>query len=182
MRGLNVVYPSDFPYFHGPLANMCPLEEAASRFVRDMASTAKGRGISRFWVAGHSNGGLIAMLAAEIAAREGFPEFPGMMRGVITMATPFRGTDAAILARPLVPVCRDISPGAGILDRIAQKKGLVRLCMLSGADFLVPFESQSLDGMKTVMMDGFQHMDFFVGTDEQVDRTAGNIKEAIDAG
>ena len=177
--GMQVILPGNLPYFWGPLANLCPIEDAVREFLWDVTRTARVRGLKKFWLAGHSNGGLIALNAIDMAADEGFPDFPGMVKGVITMATPFRGVDIAPLLKQVIPVCGDIAPDSRVLARAARHKDRVKLCMKSTGDFLVLPEFQSPEGVKPVRMNGFNHMDFFVGSDEQVSKTATLIKECV---
>jgi pimeloyl-ACP methyl ester carboxylesterase len=179
LAGFNVLVPEDFPYWWGPVANLCPLEEAARQLLQDLLRAAERLAIRRLWLAGHSNGGLIGMLAAEMAEGEGHPELAAMLAGIITMATPFRGADIAPLLKSMVPVCRDIAPGAVILDRIRQGRDRVALAMQAGRDFLVPPNGEVPAGVRRVTMDGFQHMDFLVGSEEQLDRTANMIAEVV---
>ena len=180
-QGLQVILPGNLPYFWGPLANLCPIEDAVRELLWDVTKTVRTRGIRKFWLAGHSNGGLIALLAIDMAADEGFPDFPGMVKGVITMATPFRGVDLAPLLSPVIPVCGDIGAESRVLARAARLKDRVKLCLKSTDDFLVLPECQTPEGIKPVAMKGFNHMDFFVGSPAQVKRTATLIKECVDA-
>ncbi len=177
--GFNVVLPPVFPYYLGPVANLCPLEQAARTFLKFVERFSKENNIQKYWIVGHSNGGLITLLALDIAEKEGNANFVKSVKGVITMATPYKGTDIAVLMQHIIPVCKDITPTASILDRIHAKKGFVKLAIQAGGDFLVPFDSQYLDGMKTLVMDGFQHMDFYVGGEPKVNLTANALKECI---
>ena len=76
-----------------------------------------------------------------------------------------------------------VEPGAGVvtLAQLGPALGRVRHVILSGADSLVPRDSQTLPGVPVTEMPGFQHMDFYVGTPEQVRRSARAIAEAIGA-
>jgi len=178
--GYNVVAPADFPYYVGPLANMAPLEQCARSLLKDILWAKHERNLKSLWLLGHSNGGLISLLALDIAEKEGRKDVLNLIKGVITMGTPFKGTDVAILAQVAVPCCKDIKPGAAILDRIALKKDWVKLSLQSAGDFLVPPENQYPDGITPVPMKGFNHMDFYVGGDEKVTLTANKIKECLD--
>jgi hypothetical protein len=102
------------------------------------------------------------------------------VKGVITMACPFKGAAAARLMAPAIPACRDITPGAAILDRIAGEAWRVRMALVSGFDFLVPESSQTLPGMPSERMNGFQHMDFIVGSEDRVRLTAERIFASMD--
>ena len=72
----------------------------------------------------------------------------------------------APLLAPVIPVCGDIAPDAAILARAGRQKDRVKLCMRSTADFLVRPEFQAPAGLRPVQMKGFNHMDFFVGSQD----------------
>lgn len=176
----NVLAATDFPYYLGPLANMAPLETCARSLLKDIVKAKNERDLKALWLVGHSNGGLISLLALDIAEREGRREVLELVKGVITMGTPFKGTDVALLAQYAVPCCKDIKPGAAILERIAKQKHWIRLSLQSAGDFLVPPENQAPDGITPVPLAGFQHMDFYVGGDEKVGLVARKLKECLD--
>lgn len=178
-QGLQVILPGNLPYFWGPLANLCPIEDAVRAFLWDVTRSVRTMGVKKVWLAGHSNGGLIALLAIDMAADEGFPDFPGMVKGVITMATPFMGVDFAPFLKPVIPVCGDMVADSRVLARAARHRDRVKLCLESTEDFLVQPEGQTPGGVKPVLMKGFNHMDFFVGTPAQVKKTATRIRECV---
>lgn len=178
-QGLRVILPGNLPYFWGPLANLCPIEDAVRELLWDVMKSVRTIGVKKFWLAGHSNGGLIALLAIDMAADEGFPDFPGMVKGVITMATPFKGMDIAPLLKPVFPFYGDIAAESRVLARAARHKDRVKLCLESTDDFLVQPGRQTPAGMQPVLMNGFNHMDFFVGSPAQVKETATLIRECV---
>jgi pimeloyl-ACP methyl ester carboxylesterase len=179
-RGHNVALPGDFPYWVGPLANTCPLEQSAEQLIHDVLRLKReGRG-DRFWLVGHSNGGLISLLALDLAVEVGHPEFTSLVAGVVTMATPFRGTDVAAPLAPVIPACRDIHPEASVLARVDRQRAHLKLALMARDDFLVPPNQQAPLGVRPVRMEGFQHMDFLVGSPERVEETARLIDEVID--
>ncbi len=175
--GFNVFLPSDVPYYYGPLANTCQLGEAAKLFLRDAYSVMNRFGIDEFYVVGHSNGGLIPLVALEydISGR-----YKNAFKGIITLATPFKGTDIAKLVLPVLPVARDILPGRDILNNIEEAKKKILLCIQSGSDFLVPPQFQYPDGVEPFTFEDFNHMDFIVGSETKIKKTADKIKEIID--
>jgi len=177
-RGFRVALPDNFPYYIGPVANLCHLTDAAGILIRSVLKL-RHEGVEQVWLVGHSNGGLISLLALDMCASHGLPEFKQMVKGVITMATPFKGTDVAALFKYVVPCCRDIAPDAEILERIAGLKGHVKLSLRSTGDFLVPPENQVPDGITPIEMEGYNHTDFIVGNVARVERTADLIKEFI---
>ncbi|MCX7958367.1 MAG: alpha/beta hydrolase [Deltaproteobacteria bacterium] len=175
-NGFNVFLPSDIPYYYGPLANTCPLKEAAKVFIRDVYKVMDDMSINAFYVVGHSNGGLIPLftLNLDISGR-----YTDAFRGIITLATPFKGTDIANLVKPILPVARDILPNRNILQNIRGAKEKILLCIQSGNDFLVPPEFQYPDGINPYTFKDFNHMDFIVGCEKKIKMTADKITEAI---
>jgi len=174
--GADVYLPSPAPLGPGVLANTCRLEEAAELFLQDLAAL-KARGVERLTVAGHSNGGLIALLAME-QARDRALDLP-VLEGVVCMGSPLKGSPIARGLRSLVPACKDVAPGAFTLERLARQGGLVRRILVSGFDILVPEYNQVVGQADRVVLEGFQHMDFIVGSREQIMRAAGLIWEVL---
>lgn len=163
--------PRPYPLLGGILANTCGLEQAADLLIEDLAALKREQGVERLTLVGHSNGALISLLAIERAPAlgEALPE----LTGVVSMATPFGGAPIAARLAWALPACADIRPGAATLERIAGLADHVRLSLISGFDLLIPDQAaQALGGAPTVVMDGFQHMDFTVGSDDKVRDTA----------
>jgi pimeloyl-ACP methyl ester carboxylesterase len=180
-RGAQVhLTPRAYPFLGGIMANTCSLERAADLLLEDLAAMKREQGVERLTLVGHSNGALISLLALERAPDHGadLPE----IAGVVSMATPFGGAPIAAHLAWALPACADIRPGADMLDRIARQADHVRLSLVSAFDLLVPDPSaQVLGDAPTVVMEGFQHMDFTVGSDEKVRDTARIITEHLEA-
>ncbi len=179
--GLYVELPRPFPYYWGALANLCPLEEGTHKFLDEFHRMRAKRGIEKVWFAGHSNGGLLALLAIDIAEQENDRTFLDRLQGVITMATPFKGTDMANMLQHVIPVCKDLRADSPLLQRVARQQNWVKLCLQAERDFLVPPENQFLEGMAYQTMSGFQHMDFVVGTEVKISDTAEKIAACVQA-
>jgi pimeloyl-ACP methyl ester carboxylesterase len=176
-HNFNIFLPSDIPYYYGPLANLCPLSEAARSFINDVYSIMGRYGIDEFYVVGHSNGGLIPLVALNMDIGG---KYTRAFRGVITLATPFKGTDVARVVKPILPVAKDILPNRNLIDGIKGAREKIILCLQSRDDFLVPPEYQYPDGVVPYGLDGFNHMDFIVGSEKQMKDVALIIREAID--
>jgi len=173
----NIFLPSDIPYYYGPLANTCPLSDAAKRFIMDVYAIIGKYKIDDFYIVGHSNGGLIPLIALNLDIGG---KYNHAFKGIITLATPFKGTDIAKIVKPVLPVAKDILPGRNLIDNIRGAKEKIILCVQSRNDFLVPPEFQFPDGITPYGLNGFNHMDFIVGSSEQISQTAKLIKETID--
>jgi len=173
--GLSVGVAPDFPYYFSALANLCRLEQAVGVYRRWLERLRVEQGIERADVAGHSNGGLIALLELATRPAELEDRLPGIER-VVTMAAPFGGFPAARLLAPALPCCRDIHSGAAVL-RLARAAAsrLVVAHLVSGADSLIPAGNQYIDREMATVMDGFQHMDFIVGSPDRVEATAREV-------
>ncbi|RME27347.1 MAG: alpha/beta hydrolase [Deltaproteobacteria bacterium] len=168
--GFGVAVPPSFPYGVSALANLCRLERAVGVYRSWLRELMERHGIESAVAAGHSNGGLIVLL--ELATRQPGAPLPEISK-VVTMASPLRGFPAARQLAPLIPCCRDIHPGSGVLrivEPVARKT--VTGYLVAGNDFLVPPENQYILEEKAVNLEGFQHMDFVVGRTAKIDRTA----------
>ena len=162
--GYNIIVPGDNPSYRGPVANTERLEVQARRFIRHLAAVRRDSSVTRLWAVGHSIGGLVVLLAMDIARQEGLPDLADMLQGVITMGTPFRGAESARIVAPFLPVAKDLQPHALVLQRIRRKYPQVILAMHAGNDLLSPPEMQQVPGMPNLVMDGFAHMDFLLAT------------------
>ncbi len=178
-RGADVFLPPRaYPIPFGMLANICRLETAASLLAQDLAALRWREGVERLTIVAHSNGVLISLLA--LSQPEAAPGPLPEVQGVIALACPFHGAPVAALLGPIVPACDDIRPGSPILARVQEHAALVRTVLISGFDAIVPEESQRVPGAPSVFMEGFQHMDFLVGTEEKIGHTAERILEALE--
>ncbi len=61
------------------------------------------------------------------------------------------------------------------LSRARRAGHVVKRCLVSSADSLVPPDNQYLEHSLKTVMHGFQHMDYIVGGEEKVARTAREI-------
>jgi pimeloyl-ACP methyl ester carboxylesterase len=174
--GIDVYVPRPFPFYHGVLANTGPAERSARMLVEDLEQLREN-GVQRIALAGHSLGGVVVLTALELAETEHrtLPE----ISTVIALAAPLEGAPIARLLSSLIPACRDLVPGSAIMQRIAQLSGRVATTLVSTADSLVPAHSQRPARAASVVMEGFQHMDFYVGGDEKVQRTARALAAAL---
>ncbi len=175
-NGFNIFLPSDIPYYYGPIANTCPLTEAAKVFLKDSYKIMDDFSIGEFYIIGHSNGGLIPLLALNLDMGGRYTK---AFSALITLATPFKGTDIATLVKPLLPVAKDILPGRNLIENIRGAREKILLCIQSKNDFLVPPEFQYPDDVTPLPFEGFNHMDFIVGCEENIRKTANTITEKI---
>ncbi len=175
-NGFNIFLPSDLPYYYGPLANTCPLKDAAKVLIRDVYKIMDDFSIKSFYIVGHSNGGLIPLIALDLDIGGRYVE---AFRGLITLATPFKGTDIAAIVKPILPVAKDILPNKNLIENIKGAKEKILLCIQSGNDFLVPPEYQHPDNITPFIFEDFNHMDFIVGNESNIRRTADKITEII---
>ena len=174
-RGLSVCVPPTFPYYFSALANICRLQYSAEALAEWLDDLAAPRGIGEVDVVGHSNGGLIALLAGSMLRHV-------KIRRVVTMAAPFGGFPAARPLGLLIPCCRDIAAGSHVLQKVMEAKGLVALCLVADRDSLLPPVVQFLSDSDRTVMEGFQHMDFIVGKPEQISNTAEQIVRCLKNG
>ena len=172
--GRSVCVPPSFAYYYSALANLCRLPKAARDFIKWLDQAGQEYGFDQIDVVGHSNGGLIALLAQDMVD-QGEAKCAVRVKRVFTMAAPFKGLPNAKVLSPMVPCCRDLIAGSDTLQRIARVRQLVVHCLVAEGDFLVPPASQFPEDQTRTVMEGFQHMDFIVGTDEKVERTAREI-------
>ncbi|MBN2497516.1 MAG: alpha/beta fold hydrolase [Deltaproteobacteria bacterium] len=168
-RGAQVAVAPSFPYYFSALANLCRLDRAADDLLAWLEGLAD-KGIVEIDAVGHSNGGLIALLAQQ---RNG----SGRIRitRLVTMATPFGGLPGASALGRLLPCCQDLIDGSDALARAHRAAGIVVRCLVSESDFLVPPVLQFVDGQRRTLMRGFQHTDFIVGPSEKLAQTAEEI-------
>jgi pimeloyl-ACP methyl ester carboxylesterase len=167
-RGLSVCVPPTFPYYLSSLANICRLQRSAEAFAEWLDDLGAARGFEEVNVVGHSNGALIALLAAGRLSRV-------RICRVVSMAAPFGGFPAARPLGLLIPCCRDIAADSDALQRAIEAQDLVALCLVADHDSLLPPVVQFLPGSDRAVMQGFQHMDFIVGRPEQIEKTAEQI-------
>jgi len=177
-HGLKVCVPPSFPYFLSALANTCRLGKAAAAYLDWLDGLSKLYGIREVDVVGHSNGGLIALLAQDLIDSQERTCRVRMNR-LITLASPLRGFPGARALSPVLPCCRDIAPGSSTLRRTARARRLLAGCLVAGGDFLIPPGNQFLDPGRRILMENFQHMDFIVGSDEKVNRSANEIARIL---
>jgi hypothetical protein len=97
------------------------------------------------------------------------------IRRVVTMAAPLGGFPAARALSAVLPCCHDIASGSRTLDRVYGASRLLAGCLVAGGDFLVPPAHQFVPGVVKTVMEDFQHMDFIVGTQEKIARTADEV-------
>jgi pimeloyl-ACP methyl ester carboxylesterase len=174
-RGISVCVPPTFPYYFSALANICRLRRSAEAFADWLDDLGAARGIEEVNVVGHSNGALIALLAADKLKRV-------RICRVVAMAAPFGGFPAARPLGFLIPCCRDIGAGSPVLQEIERVRDLVALCLVADCDSLLPPVVQFLSGSERAVMEGFQHMDFIVGRPEQIEKTAEQIVRCLNNG
>lgn len=175
--GLDVHLPRAFPYYRGTLANTGPVERSVQILLEDLEVLATEHDVQEITLVGHSLGGIIA-LAAAVHAPDSTRILPRAV-GILLLAPPLDGTPLAVPLRPFLPAAREISPRAERLRFVRAAMGHITQTFTAGADSLVPLESQEGLAVPTVHFDDFQHMDFFVGTKEQVKRAARAIAESV---
>jgi pimeloyl-ACP methyl ester carboxylesterase len=172
--GLSVCVPPSFAFYYSALANLCRLPKAALDFTAWLDEIGTRYGFSEVDVAGHSNGSLIALLAMEMIDG-GEVECSVRMRKVFTMAAPFGGLPNARALSAMIPCCRDLITGSDTLRKIESQRGAVAHSLVAEGDFLVPPANQSLSSDTRTVMKDFQHMDFVVGDNDKIERTAREI-------
>ena len=166
--------PQPYPHLGGLLANTCRLEQAAQLLLGDLARLRWEHGVEEVTIVGHSNGGMIALLALDSLDAE-TRALPAV-RGVVTLAGPFGGSPFAAWLSDVIPACRDVAPRSVTLARISRQAGHVRLALAAGGDLLVPTVEAARPGaVPFEVMPGWQHMDFIVGTSAQVRETAERV-------
>ena len=173
-RGRGVVLAPNFPYYYSALANLCRIDQAVELFVEWLAAFRRETGVEQVDVAAHSNGGLITLLAHRRMQAD--PDGASVrVRKLVTMATPFGGMPGARALSLVIPCCRDLVDGSAVRDRAAAEGDLVARFLVSAADSLIPPDRQFLDSSRRTVMEGFQHMDFIVGTGDKVGRAAEEV-------
>ncbi len=176
-RGLDIWFPRPFPHVRHGLANTAGILPAADILEKDLAELARS-GVHEITLVGHSMGGLIALevrrRVTENETRESLPE----IRALYTLATPFDGAPLARLLRRVVPACQDIIPESSEIARLKNYEGLIDCRFCSTADLLVPTQAEP-DGDRAIAMEGFQHMDFYVGTPDQITLAADRLRDRI---
>ena len=176
-RNLDVYFPHPFPNVRKGLANTAGILPAADVLEQDLADLFQA-GIKEITLVGHSMGGLIALeVRRRIMEGETQAELP-QIKALYTLATPFDGAALARLLRRIVPACRDIMPESPEIERLKPYTWLVDCRYCSTADLLVPRQMEP-DGDRAIAMEGFQHMDFYVGSEEKIALTADLLKEKI---
>lgn len=177
-RGLDVCVPPTFPYYLSAVANTCRLRQASGMLLDFLDELYESRSIREVDVVGHSNGGLIALLAQELLD-SGEVGCRVKLNRLITLASPHGGFPGGRALSVMLPCCRDVIPGCHTLARTARAKRLLVACLVAGSDFLIPPENQSLPGCRKIVMDGFQHMDFIVGSNRRVEQSASEIERIL---
>jgi len=173
-RGRSVCVPPSFAYYFSALANLCRLSKAALAFNSWLDELAGQADFDEVDVTGHSNGALIALLAQDMVDR-GEIDGKVTIRKVVTMATPFGGLPNAKILSFFLPCCRDLVLGSEALRRIErQLHRVVHSLVAEGAFLVPPFHQFPAGGPKTVM-EGYQHMDFIVGSSDRIERTAAEV-------
>lgn len=173
-HGRSVAVAPTFPFFVAAAANLCRLDEAVARFLPWLDELGRRLGVVEVDAVGHSNGGLIALLAHE--HRLGAADEGGVRIGrLVTLSTPLKGFPGARVLAPLLPCCRDLAVGAEPLARAARAAGIIARSLVATHDSLIPPENQALDPARATSMHGFQHMDYIVGPAERVERTATEV-------
>ena len=176
-RNLDVYFPHPFPKVSKGMANTSGIVPAANILEQDLAALCQA-GIKEVTLVGHSMGGLIALeVRRRIMEDETRAKLP-QIKALYTLGTPFDGASLARLLRRFVPACRDIMPESQEIERLKASTWLVDCRYCSTADLLVPRQMEP-DGDRAIAMEGFQHMDFYVGTEAQVTLTADLLKEKI---
>jgi len=177
--GHSVLVHSPYPHFWGALGHLGPVERAARQLMEEFHEHLEDRRFDAAWLVGHSVGGLIALVALDIAEQEGDEWFSGSVLGVVTMATPFRGAELAPVLRYALPYYRDLVPGAGTLERALRQRRWIRACLQATDDVVVPPADQVLAGVPVVALDGFGHSDVLVGAGHQLRQAAWKIVHAL---
>ncbi len=153
---------------------MARLTLSARIFMEYMVNLYRD-GVKSCYVVGHSNGGVIPLLARELAQAEGLWQYGRMVEGVVTMGSPLQGIPLPRLLGRVFPMPGDVTVGSRTLERIAPHFEVVTLCLKANQDLVVPPDSQAPSGCLSQVMDGFHHLDFIAGTDLQLDATPHTI-------
>lgn len=124
----NVVYAGNFP-----MMNTCSIADAAKLLeplVRQVMQREKNGDVT---LVGHSNGGLISLLALHLATDL-------RVRHVVTMGTPHQGTPHADLLSLVSASCREVNQEGGCL-RGANLRGQMNgdiMALVAEKDKIVP--------------------------------------------
>jgi len=173
--GFDVHLPRRFAFYHGVLANTDRLTFTVAALLTDLEALAR-QGLARVTLVGHSLGGIIA-LATILAAQDEQRSVPDIS-GPILLATPLHGAPIASALTALVPACRDLFPGATALRNLQERLPAIGRIVIADEDSLTP-PAAGEAASAVVRLSGFQHMDFYAGSDEQVARAARVIADAV---
>ena len=102
-NNMNVVYAPDFPFM-----NTCSITEAATILEPTIRKVMEQEKNGDVMLIGHSNGGLIALLALHMATKL-------KVHNVVTMGTPHKGAPQAEKMAHLSSSCREINAEGGFL-------------------------------------------------------------------
>ena len=175
--GLDVYLPRAFPYFRGALANTGPVDRSVEILLDDLEVLATEHDVRSIALVGHSVGGIVA-LAATARAGDGRRELPAI-DGVVLLSPPLDGTPLAVPLGAVFPACRDVSPDSDVLRLVRAAMPSILQVLSAGSDSFVPVESQEGLAVPTQRFADFQHMDFFVGSGEQVGRAGRAVAAAV---
>lgn len=175
--GCDVYLPRSFPYFHGVLANSARVEQSVRVLLNDLETLTVKHNIEEITLVGHSLGGIIS-LATAAKAKTSHRALPHI-RGVVLLATPLHGSPLAAPLKALVPACRDLDANSAVLREIRATVGANCRMVSSGADSVVPLDSQEAIAAEVTRLDGFQHTDFYIGDKVRIARAAHAIAEAV---
>lgn len=164
---VNVFTPPPFPYYHSIAINTANLEQTSNHLLKYL-KYLKSKHISVVSLVGHSYGGLICLSANQTIDSISYP----ITDKLICMATPLYGSPFTKLL-PFIPACKQMVPGNDKLYDLALNHGDINTVLVAEKDSTVPPESQiPYMYQKIHRMEGYQHMDFYAGTKQQVKETA----------
>lgn len=166
---VNVFTPPPFPYYASLLNNIAGLEKTTDCLV-EYLRYLKNEGIDKVSLVGHSYGGLICLNTVIRVAL--FDPYPSINK-LICVASPLKGTPVAQLLQ-FIPACRDMTPGKDAITYLSKYHHIIDTIMVSELDTVVPFGFQhtASSANRYIIMGGYQHMDFYVGSEEQIQNTA----------
>lgn len=165
---INVLLPPPFPYTYSLLTNTCCIEQSTKILLVYLEDLRK-QGIKCVSLVGHSLGGLIALKTALESDIDIHPDIDKL----ICIASPLRGSPVTQLLQ-FIPACKDMNITSNTIQELCEKHYMIDHMIISTKDSIVPCKYQTPYSTYTRIhhMVDYQHMDFYVGSKQQIEDTA----------
>lgn len=180
----NVLYPDNLPDGLFAAFSQMTLDEQAKNIADfvDRADHVDG-GKEDIYFVGHSNGGVVSLLALKKMRERSSQSARDRLKGVITMASPINESPHyhyghAPFIRYL-PATRHLRPNSKIHQALRAHHESIALCIASSRDELLELDMQRVDGRPDVDV-GFSHWDYTFGPREKLRQVAEVIGAAIE--